>query len=135
MLTGLTAGLKKGMRLTLVTGSTGAVGNAPVRVLRAEGRDVRHLVRNKDKAVAILPTGVDLAAGDVNNSESLTVALRDCSAMFHAAGMPEFSALAPTPRRASGVLPRARCCRKWKESKSATMRPNNSEAFTLSLGP
>jgi dihydroflavonol-4-reductase len=77
------------VRWTLVTGSTGAVGNALVRALRAEGRDVRCLVRNKDKAAAILPTGVDLAAGDVTDAPSLAAALRDCSAVFHAAGLPE----------------------------------------------
>ena len=49
------------MRWTLVTGSTGAVGHAVVRALHAEGRDVRCLVRHREKAVAILPPGVDLA--------------------------------------------------------------------------
>jgi dihydroflavonol-4-reductase len=77
------------VRWTLVTGSTGAVGNALVRALRAEGRDVRCLVRDKEKAAAILPTGVDLAAGDVTDAPSLAAALRDCSAVFHAAGLPE----------------------------------------------
>lgn len=77
------------MHWTLVTGGTGTVGNALVRALRAEGRDVRCLVRNKDKAAAILPSGVDLAAGDVTDAESLAAALRDCSAVFHAAGLPE----------------------------------------------
>lgn len=77
------------MRWTLVTGSTGAVGNAIVRALLAEGRDVRCLVRDKDKAVAMLPAGVDLTAGDVTDVPSLTAALRDCTAVFHAAGLPE----------------------------------------------
>lgn len=77
------------MRWTLVTGSTGAVGNALVRALLAEGRDLRCLVRDKDKAVAMLPAGVDLAAGDVTDVPSLTAALRDCTAVFHAAGLPE----------------------------------------------
>jgi dihydroflavonol-4-reductase len=77
------------MRWTLVTGSTGAVGHALVRALRAEGRDVRCLVRHKERAAAILPAGVDLAVGDVTDAPSLTAALRDCSAVFHAAGLPE----------------------------------------------
>lgn len=77
------------MRWTLVTGGTGAVGNALVRALRAAGRDVRCLVRNKSKALAHLPAGVDLAEGDVTDAHSLAAALRDCSAVFHAAGLPE----------------------------------------------
>jgi dihydroflavonol-4-reductase len=77
------------VRWTLVTGSTGTVGHALVRALRAEGRDVRCLVRHKETAAAILPAGVDLAAGDVTDAPSLAAALRDCSAVFHAAGLPE----------------------------------------------
>jgi dihydroflavonol-4-reductase len=77
------------MGWTLVTGSTGAVGAALVRALRDNGRDVRCLVRNIDKAAALLPAGIDLAAGDVTDPGSLTAALRDCSAVFHAAGLPE----------------------------------------------
>jgi dihydroflavonol-4-reductase len=77
------------MGWTLVTGSTGTVGAALVRALRAEGRDVRCLVRNIDKAASLLPAGVDLAAGDVTDPGSLAAALRDCSAVFHAAGLPE----------------------------------------------
>ena len=77
------------MRWTLVTGSTGAVGHAVVRALHAEGRDVRCLVRHRERAAAKLPPGVDLAVGDVTDAASLAAALRDCSAVFHSAGLPE----------------------------------------------
>lgn len=77
------------MGWTLVTGSTGTVGAALVRALRTEGRDVRCVVRDIDKAAPLLPTGIDLAAGDVTDLASLAAALRDCSAVFHSAGLPE----------------------------------------------
>lgn len=77
------------MAWALVTGSTGAVGHALVRALLAEGRDVRCLVRNQEKAAAVLPKGVDFAVGDVTVPDSLGAALRDCTSVFHAAGLPE----------------------------------------------
>jgi len=77
------------MGLTLVTGATGTIGNAIVDQLLANGRDVRCLVRDPEKARAIIPAGADLTVGDVTDATSVARAMSDCSAVFHAAGMTE----------------------------------------------
>ncbi|HEY8514058.1 MAG TPA: NAD-dependent epimerase/dehydratase family protein [Candidatus Binatia bacterium] len=77
------------MGIALVTGATGNVGNAIARALLAEGRAVRALVRDPERARPLLPSACELVRGDVTAPETLAPALRDVEVVFHAAGLPE----------------------------------------------
>lgn len=65
-----TGGKKVGV--VLVAGATGGVGRRVVQRLKERGYQVRSLVRDKDKARAILGEEVELAVGDITQPETLT---------------------------------------------------------------
>jgi len=67
----------------LVTGGTGFVGGHIVRQLRIEGRPVRCLVRNVDKAGGLANLGVELVEGDVADAECLRRATEGCEVVVH----------------------------------------------------
>ena len=75
--------------IALVTGATGLVGNAIVRALADAGTPVRALVRDADRARAMLPAEVRLVTGDVTEPETLPEAMAGVDLVFHAAGLPE----------------------------------------------
>lgn len=77
------------MAVTLVTGATGNVGNAIARLLVEEGRAVRALVRDPERARTLLPDACELVRGDVTDPPSVAAALRDVDVVYHAAGLPE----------------------------------------------
>ena len=64
----------------LVTGATGRVGRAILETLAREGLAVR--ASSRDPRSAQVPQGVELAAGDLNEPDSLTQALDGVSAVF-----------------------------------------------------
>ncbi len=70
---------------TLVTGATGFVGSAVVRQLLARGVAVRVLTRRESDRRNIDGLDVEVATGDLRDKESLSSALRGCSALFHVA--------------------------------------------------
>lgn len=74
---------------TLVTGATGTIGHAIVRLLRARGREVRALVRDVERACGLVPPGVELVRGDVTDAESVRRAVAGCAVVYHASGLPE----------------------------------------------
>jgi uncharacterized protein YbjT (DUF2867 family) len=67
----------------LVTGGTGFVGGHIVRRLREEDRPVRCLVRNPRKATTLSQWGVELAQGDMTDTDSLRRAMEGCEAVIH----------------------------------------------------
>jgi uncharacterized protein YbjT (DUF2867 family) len=67
----------------LVTGATGFVGPKIVHELRAQGRDVRALVRRPERAASLRALGVELAAGDVTDAVSLRAAVAGCTHVIH----------------------------------------------------
>jgi uncharacterized protein YbjT (DUF2867 family) len=77
----------------LVTGGTGFVGPKVVHALRAEGRDVRALVRRTERSERLAGWGVELASGDMTDPASLRRALEGCTHVVHLvaiiAGRPE----------------------------------------------
>ena len=73
----------------LVTGATGKVGHATVRALLAKGHEVRALVRDPERARAVVPEGAELVRGDVTDPPSLDGAARGCELVFCAHGLPE----------------------------------------------
>jgi nucleoside-diphosphate-sugar epimerase len=73
----------------LVTGATGKVGNAVARALAARGDEVRALVRQPEKARAVLPETIELVRGDVTDPASIETAVAGCELAFTAHGLPE----------------------------------------------
>jgi NADH dehydrogenase len=67
----------------LVTGGTGFVGPRIVHALRAEGRDVRALVRRPESGAHLASLGVELVTGDVTDSASLAAAADGCTHVIH----------------------------------------------------
>lgn len=66
--------------LILVTGATGTVGGAVARQLAWSGARVRALARKPENTQ--LPTGVEAAAGDLSDPDSLEKPLRGVDAVF-----------------------------------------------------
>ena len=66
-----------------VTGGTGFVGHHVVHALRADGRDVRALVRNRGRAQRLQSWGVEIAEGDVTDAASVRRAAEGADAVVH----------------------------------------------------
>src|SRR3954454_6510174 len=67
----------------LVTGATGKIGNAVARRLAERGEEVVALVRDPAKARELLPSGVELARGDVADPASLRSAAEGIVGAFN----------------------------------------------------
>jgi NADH dehydrogenase len=67
----------------LVTGGTGFVGPKIVHALRAQGRDVRCLVRDPGAAGQLQAWGCELVRGDMTDAESLRRAVAGCEVVVH----------------------------------------------------
>jgi uncharacterized protein YbjT (DUF2867 family) len=65
----------------LITGSTGNIGRPLVEQLHKEGHDVRALVRDPSRA-ELLPDGIDIAVGNLDDADSVVAALRDVDSVF-----------------------------------------------------
>jgi dihydroflavonol-4-reductase len=91
------------MTRVLLTGGTGLVGNCLARKLVREGRSVRALVRSRERGESVLPSECELFEGDVTDIESLRRAVRECSVVYHAAGLPEQWLADPTEFRRVNV--------------------------------
>ncbi|MGA8089354.1 MAG: NmrA family NAD(P)-binding protein [Terracidiphilus sp.] len=86
----------------LVMGITGNVGGAAARHLLKQGKQVRALVRNRQKAAAWADQGVELADGDWNDATAITVALKEVEGAF--VMLPAVWAPSPDYREAKGVI-------------------------------
>jgi nucleoside-diphosphate-sugar epimerase len=71
----------------LVTGATGKIGNAVARRLADRGDEVVALVRSPAKARDLLPSGIELAQGDVSDPASLRAAAEGIDAAFNCMGL------------------------------------------------
>lgn len=76
------------MSKILLTGATGLVGFNIVAALLRRGADVRCMVRSPEKARKILDD-VEIVRGDLLDAGSIDAAVRGCSCVYHAAGLPE----------------------------------------------
>ena len=70
---------------TLITGASGFVGSAVVRILLKKGFKIRCLVRSSSRSENLSGLSVEVAEGDLRDPTSLDVALRGCSSLFHIA--------------------------------------------------
>src|SRR3984893_8454997 len=68
---------KEKTSMYLVMGITGKVGGATARHLLKQGKEVRALVRNREKAAKWADRGVDLVDGDWNESTAIAEGLKD----------------------------------------------------------
>lgn len=85
----------------LVTGATGLLGSTVAEVFRAEGWQIRALVRDPVRAGWLSEEGVELARGDLGDPGSVLDATRDCDAVVHAAAMIGAGANLPDFERAN----------------------------------
>jgi uncharacterized protein YbjT (DUF2867 family) len=73
--------------MILVTGGTGFVGPRIVHRLRAEGKDVRCLVRERRKGQQLESWGCEVVEGDVTDRASLDAAVAGCDTVIHLVGI------------------------------------------------
>jgi uncharacterized protein YbjT (DUF2867 family) len=66
----------------LVTGITGNIGGAAARGLLAQGKTVRGLVRDPQKAAAWAQLGVELVQGEWNDAASIAAALQEVEGAY-----------------------------------------------------
>lgn len=71
----------------LVTGGTGLVGNNVIRMLTAQGRRVRTLVRGRSRDREFDGVAVDRTNGDVTDGEAVQRAVTGCRVVIHSAAM------------------------------------------------
>jgi uncharacterized protein YbjT (DUF2867 family) len=86
----------------LVMGITGKVGGATARHLLKQGKQVRALVRNREKAAKWVDQGVKLMDGDWNDATAIAAALKGVEGAFIM--LPAVWAPSPDYREAKGVI-------------------------------
>ena len=86
----------------LVMGITGKVGGATARRLLKQGKQVRALVRNREKAAKWAELGVELVDGDWNDATAIAAALKGVEGAF--VMLPAIWAPSPDYREAKGVI-------------------------------
>lgn len=86
----------------LITGITGKVGGAAARHLLAQGKQVRALVRNPQKASAWKEQGVELLTGEWEDATAISHALEGVEGAYLM--MPPISAPSPDFREAKAVI-------------------------------
>ena len=69
--------------MILVTGGTGFVGPKVVHELRAQGHEVRCVVRDRKRGTQLAAWGCELAEGDMTDAASLRAAVRGCDVVVH----------------------------------------------------
>lgn len=69
--------------MILVTGAAGFIGSRIVHALRAQGRDVRALVRDPADAGRLHAWGAETVIGDMRDAASLRPAVEGCDAVIH----------------------------------------------------
>jgi uncharacterized protein YbjT (DUF2867 family) len=86
----------------LVMGLTGKVGGATARHLLVQGKAVRALVRNREKASSWADQGVELVDGDWNDAAAIEQALKGVEGAF--VMLPSVWTPSPDYKEAKGVI-------------------------------
>ncbi len=71
--------------MNLITGATGLLGSHIAAKLRADGKDVRALVRSSSDTSFLDTLGVEKAVGDITDRDSLTRAMDGVEIVYHVA--------------------------------------------------
>ena len=111
----------------LVMGVTGKVGNATARHLLKQGKQVRALVPNREKAAKWADQGVEWVEGDWNDATAIAAALKGWMGLLRADWRPAVSLINPvykTSLNRSGMQERLRenpliippVAREWQSS-------------------
>lgn len=79
-----------------VTGGSGVVGGAVVRMLLAQGREVRALCRSADSASSLETMGALPVRGDLLDADSLHRLVDGCETVFNSAGVNELCVRDPS---------------------------------------
>lgn len=87
-----------------VTGGSGFIGGALIRRLVADGREVRALARSDVARRRVSELGATPVSSDVLNPDALETAMRDCSTVFHAAGVSQICTRDPGLMLRTNVL-------------------------------
>jgi dihydroflavonol-4-reductase len=79
--------IKEKIMKAFVTGATGLLGNNLVRLLVAQGYEVKALVRSREKAINLLGDvkNVEFIQGDMENVPGFAENLKGCDVLFHTA--------------------------------------------------
>src|SRR6202167_6779581 len=93
---------KEKTNMYLVMGITGNVGGATARHLLKQGKQVRALVRNPEKAAKWADQGVELVDGDWNDATAIAAALKGVEGAC--VMLPAVWAPSPDYREAKGVI-------------------------------
>jgi uncharacterized protein YbjT (DUF2867 family) len=93
---------KEKTSMYLVMGITGKVGGATARHLLKQGKQVRALVRNREKAANWADQGVELVDGDWNDATAIAAALKGIEGAF--VMLPAVWAPSPDYGEAKGVI-------------------------------
>lgn len=72
--------------MLMTTGATGYLGTVLVHLIVHEGYAVRAVVRDRARAAALLPSGVELVVADLDDAEGLRRAADGAAAVLHLAG-------------------------------------------------
>ena len=86
----------------LVTGITGKAGGATAEHLLARGKEIRALVRDREKASSWASQGVELVDGDWNDSAAIAQALKGVEGAF--VMLPAVWAPSPDYKEAKGMI-------------------------------
>ena len=94
--------MKEKTTVYLVMGITGKVGGATARHLLEQGKQVRALVRNREKAAKWADQAVELVDGDWNDATAIAAALKGVEGAF--VMLPAVWAPSPDYREAKSVI-------------------------------
>ena len=72
----------------VVIGAAGALGSAIVGNLVEQGKSVRAVVRDVERARRVLPPATDIVIGDGSNAESVRLVCRDATVIYHCINVP-----------------------------------------------
>jgi dihydroflavonol-4-reductase len=86
-----------------LTGGSGFVGEALLRRLLADGREVRALARSDPSARDLDALGARVIRGDLLDAEALLAGMRGCTTVFHAAGVNATCLRDPAPMMRANI--------------------------------
>ena len=103
----------------VVIGAAGALGSAIVRKLVADGKPVRAVVRDVERARRVLPPSADIVVGDAAGAANVRLVCRDAAVIYHCVNVPYQYRATVMPGITDNILAAAR------ESRARLVFPGN----------